>query len=486
MAFRFHLFLLLIVILSFLIGLSVTQFLLSKEKSITLKQSVKLKSFSQINHLNQKIETLKEQAIKRSALPDRPDIIVSQPLKTKPSNQIPKSVLLSAFEETAFHQDPEEENTITLPDHPKLQTQLGLLKEHLPDRLFTDQSHFIKTQDNQFLMIFYSKLENNIIAVFLKKNFFKERQKTKAFSFITLNKNQDFFFYNHKKSALHKPLPISFTNPKPKFFTIQSNKKSLRSLYYIQTLNKTNLMLLTQKTEPFSSFYSLFLKNLIIYLLALILMLGVVLWLLFNKVMSLTDSYLFLKKAFVSFAETGSFPLWETKNPLLFFYKNRKMILKQSEEEQQNDKSAHQLQSVIKEELKKLQARFPQLSIKEDYQTDVKMFGFERFLRTILSELFANALESMGSLKDQKIDISIKEDKNCILLSIRDYGTGIKDTKKAFQIYHSTKSQLGVGLNLVQSIATANGGSVTLENIKEGAGTKAEIRLPLSCFIKNI
>ena len=480
------------------IGGSIQWFLLSKKQNQSFKQSLKSESFIQKKHLIQKITNLKNEIekAKQALVPDSPslDFMVSQPLK--PSGHfISKSVMDKAFKELSLSLpvDLQAKNqTMVLKKPVKFQNRLISLKRLLPDKLFIDESHFIKIKNQSFVMIFYSPQQNNITAVFLKPQFFKETQKTKASSFTTLNKNQDIFFYNHKKTLEHNSLKalISsfFNNPKPKYINIHSKTKARQSIYYMQSLKTSNLILLSKKTKSLSFFETLFLKNniFIIYIFTLIVFLGFILGLVLHKVFLLIDSYLFLKKAFVSFAKIGSFPLWENKNPLLFFYKNRKMILKQEspKEDQKEDKKTYQLQDILKEELKKVQSRYPQLSIHEDFQTDIKMFGFERFLRTILHELLSNAVEAMGAVKHQKIDVSIKEEQNFLVLSIRDYGTGISDTKKAFQIYHSTKSQLGVGLNLVQSIVHANGGEITLEKLKK-PGTRVSIRLPFSCFIKN-
>ena len=58
-----------------------------------------------------------------------------------------------------------------------------------------------------------------------------------------------------------------------------------------------------------------------------------------------------------------------------------------------------------------------------------------------------------------------------------------EDIQKAFSLYYSTKSQLGVGLNIVESLVTANNGNIELIPLKD-RGIKARISLPVSCFLK--
>ena len=117
---------------------------------------------------------------------------------------------------------------------------------------------------------------------------------------------------------------------------------------------------------------------------------------------------------------------------------------------------------------------------------NTKVFGFERFLRTILHELLLNGVEAMGSLKELKLDVSLQKEQSNLIFCVRDYGVGVSDQNynRLFEMYYSTKSQLGVGLNLVQSLVKANGGDLQFSSPK-GGGLKVCVHLPLKSFLKN-
>ena len=256
--------------------------------------------------------------------------------------------------------------------------------------------------------------------------------------------------------------------------------------YYLQEWGGTNLLFIVKK-DIYPDFFDFLISEKQITYLILFFALAILAFFLFisySKTALIVKAYSFLKTAFISFSETRQFPAASSKNPLLFFYRNRQELLNELEKQNEPETKRNiQLQELIKQELQKLKARHPNLIIKENFQTDIRLLGFERFLKTIVSELLLNAVESMGAMKEQKIDISVKEEKEYLVLSIKDYGIGLKDTKKAFQLYHSTKSQLGAGLNLVQSIITANQGKIELINQEEG-GLEAIVQLPLKCFLK--
>jgi signal transduction histidine kinase len=63
---------------------------------------------------------------------------------------------------------------------------------------------------------------------------------------------------------------------------------------------------------------------------------------------------------------------------------------------------------------------------------------------------------------------------------VRDDGNGIapEDLDRIFLPFHTKKEKgLGIGLSLVQKIATAHGGRVTVESAK-GAGSSFRLFLP--------
>ena len=322
---------------------------------------------------------------------------------------------------------------------------------------------------------------------------FSKKSSSVPLLFSTFNKNQDRFFYNSHiqnsvrlisyKTTNKDKKAVVFENSSPKYITRKSKKT--QTFYYLQNWEGTNLLFISQK-KIHLSFFTAFIdkdRNLLFLVILFFLVFIFLFFIGYRKIFLFSKAYSFLKQSLINYSETGDFSEDKSNNSFLSFYRNRQEVLNDVKEQHlQKKEEPLQLQEFIHKEIKKIKDKYPQLIVNEDFQTDLKMFGFQSFFRTIFKELLFNAIESMGMMKTQKIDLCIKEEKQQLLLFVRDYGVGIKEPEKAFQMYYSTKSQLGVGLNLVQSIVSANQGE--LELIKKEEGTLALLRLPLNCFLK--
>lgn len=315
------------------------------------------------------------------------------------------------------------------------------------------------------------------------KSRFQKKIPAKAL-FAIFDKNHNRFFYNTSIKDSAKLVDLFFKDSSSKYITRKSKKNQV--LYYLQEWKGANLLLIAKKEIPLSFFDILIGEgNQFLWLVSLALLLLVGLMFIFYfKLAGLFQAYDFLKSSVISYSKVGPFLKDSSKNPFLAFYRNRWEILKPAPLKDSNpQETACQLKDLVKKEIEKLKLKYPHLILKEDFQTDIKMFGFQNFFRTIFNELLLNATQSMGSMKEQKIDLLLKEEDQHLILSIKDYGSGLKEHEKAFEIYYSTKSQLGAGLNLVQSIVVANQGEIELIPQEEG-GLLALVRLPLSCFLK--
>ena len=135
--------------------------------------------------------------------------------------------------------------------------------------------------------------------------------------------------------------------------------------------------------------------------------------------------------------------------------------------------------------MQRLKNQFPKLDVIKDFKTDTKLWNFAYFMKKLLKELLLNSAQSMGSKDKQEITVSCREEGSNFIFSISDKGIGLKtsDFNKVFDLYYSTKSQLGVGLNIVKSIVTANGGKVNL--FINDVGTQVTVTLPLDSFLKH-
>ena len=293
-----------------------------------------------------------------------------------------------------------------------------------------------------------------------------------------------------KKSPLRQILQQMTNDLKIKSRYLKTSDKTGRLYFYhIQKWGRGGLFLVSRQSAPMPVFSW---KN-IYFKLGLIsgaLLFVLAFRLALVRLFSLLAAYRFLKRSFLIFNKTGLFPE-SPKNPLLYFYNNRKMFLNQRQKENsQKGKETvvgrFNIREIIRQEAQKLKARFPLIDIREDFDFDTRVFGFERFFRSLVYELLLNSLEAMGGLKNPKLDLSLREKEGNLIFSIRDYGVGIRpqDRDKVFRVYYSTKSQTGVGLNFVQSVVKANGGSLRFDTPKDG-GCLAEVCLPVQCFLKS-
>ena len=114
----------------------------------------------------------------------------------------------------------------------------------------------------------------------------------------------------------------------------------------------------------------------------------------------------------------------------------------------------------------------------------LKILGIENRLEQVLANLFDNAVSF--SPKNSEILINIQNDKDNIIVKVKDSGPGFSEvnTEKIFKRFYSNRPEKfgehsGLGLNIVKSIVEMHGGSVRALNrsdIKKGA--QIELELP--------
>ena len=113
----------------------------------------------------------------------------------------------------------------------------------------------------------------------------------------------------------------------------------------------------------------------------------------------------------------------------------------------------------------------------------------EKWLIFIISQIIQNAVKYMNK-KDKKIEIDARENKDNVVLSIKDNGCGIKDSdltrvfEKGFTGNDRTKSKsTGIGLYLSKKICNKLGLEINIYS-KYKEWTKVEIIYPKSNFNK--
>lgn len=100
---------------------------------------------------------------------------------------------------------------------------------------------------------------------------------------------------------------------------------------------------------------------------------------------------------------------------------------------------------------------------------DFTLHGSINSLVQVIDNLISNAIQSYGGKPDSKIDFTVEEKNNSLVISIRDYGCGMsKDVQdKLFKEMITTKGKNGTGLGLFMSYSNIKAkfnGNITFES----------------------
>jgi two-component system, OmpR family, sensor histidine kinase SenX3 len=117
---------------------------------------------------------------------------------------------------------------------------------------------------------------------------------------------------------------------------------------------------------------------------------------------------------------------------------------------------------------------------------EVLVVGNPEELRTVVFNLFDNAVKYSGEKKDIVVDVRTP-DIDKVLLCVQDRGVGIpqSELKRIFKRFHRVQTPMtghvkgtGLGLFIVRSVVRRYGGDVYAESAGEGRGSTFVIRLP--------
>lgn len=131
-----------------------------------------------------------------------------------------------------------------------------------------------------------------------------------------------------------------------------------------------------------------------------------------------------------------------------------------------------------------LESLFKQHKIKTNFKIpDEELYmnlDYNR-MKQVLVNLFKNALEAKNEEKDMTIWLSVKKNKDNVIITVKDNGMGMTEEtlKKVSEMFYTTKQKgTGLGVSLSKEIVELHGGSLVYESTY-GKGTKAIITLPI-------
>jgi len=111
------------------------------------------------------------------------------------------------------------------------------------------------------------------------------------------------------------------------------------------------------------------------------------------------------------------------------------------------------------------------------------IFGIGNRLEQVIANLLDNSISF--SLNNQKIEISLEETSNNILMTIKDEGPGFSETstQKIFKRFYSNRptsfgKHSGLGLNIVKNIVELHKGTIAASNRINTKGAQVEVLLP--------
>lgn len=123
------------------------------------------------------------------------------------------------------------------------------------------------------------------------------------------------------------------------------------------------------------------------------------------------------------------------------------------------------------------------MNIQMKASKDTTIHGDINSLVQVINNMISNAIQSYNGKPEQNIDLILEKQKNNLVISVKDYGSGLpqKVKDKLFKEMITTKGKNGTGLGLYMSYSTIKAhfnGDITFES-EEGKGTTFNIILPL-------
>ena len=123
------------------------------------------------------------------------------------------------------------------------------------------------------------------------------------------------------------------------------------------------------------------------------------------------------------------------------------------------------------------------LNVENNVDKHTTLNGDITSLVQVINNMISNSIQSYNGEPNKSIDLLINKQDNNIIISIKDYGSGLPEVvkEKLFKEMITTKGKNGTGLGLFMSYSTIKAhfnGNITFES-KEGKGTTFNIIIPI-------
>lgn len=144
------------------------------------------------------------------------------------------------------------------------------------------------------------------------------------------------------------------------------------------------------------------------------------------------------------------------------------------------DELVKRVNILMKHELKN---SFTYLNIQMKTDSKTVIHGDVNSLVQVINNMISNAIQSYNGKAEQNIDLILAKQNDNLVISVRDYGSGLPDKvkDKLFKEMITTKGKNGTGLGLYMSYSTIKAhfnGDITFES-ENGKGTTFNIILPV-------
>lgn len=123
------------------------------------------------------------------------------------------------------------------------------------------------------------------------------------------------------------------------------------------------------------------------------------------------------------------------------------------------------------------------LNVQMKAPKNTTIHGDVNSLVQVINNMISNSIQAYNGKPEQYIDLTLEKQKNNLIISVKDYGSGLpqKVKEKLFKEMITTKGKNGTGLGLYMSYSTIKAhfnGDITFES-EENKGTTFNIILPL-------